>query len=188
MVLDMIAGLGEKSDIAAEKHAEERETDIVLESEERKREVTVQKPGKRTANFRPNCWRMAFAHADSANTTGQRVATLFSWALQYGGNFSWKAGRSLQPEQIRCILAIWTSGRRAAMIDDMEGKLNDGHQSPGHCGSIIYRLASRMRNVVEVPVAVGRHLSAPLVHTSKRFLGCQNGRHSLSTGGTSKGV
>lgn len=33
----MIAGLGEKSDIAAERHAEEREIDIVLETEERKR-------------------------------------------------------------------------------------------------------------------------------------------------------
>ena len=81
---------------------------------------------------------------------------------------------------------IWKLGRRAATIDDMERKIDDGHQSPGHCGTIIYRLASRMRNVVEVPMAVGQHLSAPLVHTSTRLLGRQNERDSLSTGGMPK--
>lgn len=52
----------------------------------KKKEVTLQKPGKRTANFRPNCWRMAFAHADSANTTGQRMEALCFWAPQRGDN------------------------------------------------------------------------------------------------------
>lgn len=33
----MVERLGEKSDIAAERHAEEREIDIVLEREERRR-------------------------------------------------------------------------------------------------------------------------------------------------------
>lgn len=37
MIIDMVAGLGEKSDIAAERHTEEREIDIVLETEERKK-------------------------------------------------------------------------------------------------------------------------------------------------------
>jgi hypothetical protein len=104
MIIDMVAGLGEKSDIAAERHTEEREIDIVLETDERKKEVTVQKPDKRTANFRPNCWRMAFAHADSANTTGQRMDALCSWALQCGEAISrGQAGGRLRPEKVRSI-------------------------------------------------------------------------------------
>lgn len=61
-----------------------------------------------------------------------------------------QSGDSLRPEKARSILVIWILGRRAATIDEMERKIDDGHQSPGHCGTIIYRLASRMRNVVQV--------------------------------------
>ena len=64
-----------------------------------------------------------------------------------------QAGGSLRPEKVRGILVNWKLGRRAATIDDMERKIDDRHQSLSHCGTIICRLASRMRNVVEVQVA-----------------------------------